>query len=144
MFDNETVVLTEEYSKLFKKYEISCSEKDDIKVQILEQTSADFFRRFTELLRLTLQMRNSITNSDTDYLISPVRGVKGTFYCSEDHRANAEKAALPANADANGAYNIARKALWCIEQIKAADENELEKFRPVITNKEWLKYTQGE
>ena len=142
-FDSESVILTKEFGKLLKDYDIAFSDNEDILTKILEQDQADFFRRFTELLRLTLQMRNSITNSDTDYLISPVRDSCGTFYCSEDHRNNGENAVLPANADANGAYNIARKAMWCIEQIKAADADKLDAVRLAIKNEEWLRYTQG-
>ena len=48
----------------------------------------------------------------------------------------------PENADANGAYNIARKALWCIDQIKAAEDDKLDKVKLAISNKEWLEYAQ--
>jgi CRISPR-associated protein Cpf1 len=81
-------------------------------------------------------MRNSITGTDVDYLISPVLNAKGEFYDSRSCGKN-----LPENADANGAYNIARKGLWIINQIKQSDD--LSKLKLAITNKEWLKYAQG-
>lgn len=137
-WDTETVVLSDAFKNLFDQYDIDIHK--DLKDQILGQKETEFFRQFTLLLRLTLQMRNSIPNSDTDYLISPVRSKNGKFYCSDDYKGN--NAALPENADANGAYNIARKAQWCIEQIKACDEDKLNKVRLAITNKEWLEYTQ--
>ena len=111
---------------------------EDIRAKVNEQTSTDFFKSFIKLLSLTLQMRNSISNSDTDYLVSPIRGKNGDFYRSGD------KPELPANADANGAYNIARKALWCIEQIKATDDDELKNVKLAISNKQWLEYVQKE
>jgi CRISPR-associated protein Cpf1 len=80
-------------------------------------------------------MRNSITGTDTDYLISPVMNENGEFY---DSRTCADT--LPKNADANGAYNIARKGLWVIEQIKKAED--LRKIKLAITNKEWLWFAQ--
>ena len=137
-WDNETIRLTDSFKALFDKYGISYPDGEDIRAKVNEQTSTDFFKSFIKLLSLTLQMRNSISNSDTDYLVSPIRGKNGDFYRS------GEKSELPANADANGAYNIARKALWCIEQIKATDDDELKNVKLAISNKQWLEYVQKE
>lgn len=49
---------------------------------------------------------------------------------------------LPENADANGAYNIARKGLWIINRIKETKEAELNKVNLNISNKEWLNFAQ--
>ena len=70
-----------------------------------------------------------------DYLISPVINANGIFYDSRKCGKN-----LPQNADANGAYNIARKGLWIIEQIKQS--NDLTKLKLAIGNKDWLRYAQ--
>ena len=80
-------------------------------------------------------MRNSVTGSEVDYLQSPVSDENGVFYNSEDANES-----LPENADANGAYNIARKGLWVINQIKQASD--LKKIDLAISNKEWLKFAQ--
>lgn len=137
-WDSETIKLTDSFKTLFDKYGISYPDGEDISARLNEQTSTDFFKSFIKLLSLTLQMRNSKSNSDIDYLISPVRDKNGDFYRSGD------KPELPANADANGAYNIARKALWCIEQIKATDDDELKNVKLAISNKQWLEYVQKE
>ena len=47
---------------------------------------------------------------------------------------------LPVDADANGAYNIAKKGLWVIEQIKEAKGK---KPKLAISNKQWLAYAQS-
>lgn len=135
-WDNKTVVLTAEFKRLFKEYGIDiCS---DIKAAILEREEKDFFLRLTNILKLTLQMRNSITgNVDIDYLISPVRNSTGQFYDSRY-----SDGTLPENADANGAYNIARKALWSIDVLKNTADEDLSKAKLSITNKDWLKYAQ--
>ena len=89
---------------------------------------------------MTLQMRNSIsgsTNPEDDYIISPIKKSDGKFYCSKDYKGI--NAPLPTDADANGAYNIARKALWTINKIK---EQDVTKKTPIITNADWLEYTQ--
>lgn len=133
-FDSVEFDLTERIKELFAKYQIDLN--GNLKEQICSQTDAAFFKELLHLLHLTLQMRNSITGTETDYLISPVMNAKGEFYDSRICGKN-----LPENADANGAYNIARKGLWVIEQIKHADD--LTKIKLAISNKEWMRYVQG-
>ncbi len=137
-FDNEIVNLTNEYKKLFEKYSIDYS--NNLKEQIVSNDSKQFFADLINLFNLTLQMRNSITgNTDVDYLISPVRNSLGKFYDSRKYENN-PTAKFPKNADANGAYNIARKALWAVEQIKNAEDRT--KVKLSISNKEWLEFAQ--
>ena len=138
-FDNDVVNLTCEYKKMFEKYNIDYS--NNLKEQIVSQDAKQFFVDLISLFNLTLQMRNSITgNTDIDYLISPVRNSFGEFYDSRKYENN-PTAKLPKNADANGAYNIARKALWAVEQIKNAEDRT--KVNLSISHKEWLKYAQN-
>lgn len=132
-WDYKKINLTEEYKTLFEQFSINY--RGNLKKEILEQNSKDFFERLLSLLRLTLQMRNSIPNTDTDYLISPVADANGSFYYSEQCGDN-----LPKNADANGAYNIARKGMWMAEQIRRSNEGE--KLKLAISNKEWLRFAQ--
>jgi CRISPR-associated protein Cpf1 len=80
-------------------------------------------------------MRNSETNSEVDYLLSPVADTEGNFYDSRNCDDN-----LPKDADANGAYNIARKGLWAVMKIKASKPQENLKLG--ISNKEWLQFAQ--
>lgn len=134
-WDNHEIILTDDYKKLLEQYGISYKNNEDLKVAINRQTEKAFFERLLHLLKLTLQMRNSIPNTEIDYLISPVANEKGEFY--DSRLANDT---LPQNADANGAYNIARKGLWIIEQIKQADD--LKKVKLAISNKEWLQFVQ--
>jgi len=102
---------------------------------INRQYKKAFIERLLYLSKLTLQIRNSISNTEIDYLISPVANEKGEFY--DSRTANDT---LPKNADANGAYNIARKGLWVIEQIKQSAD--LKKIKLAISNKEWLEFVQ--
>lgn len=50
---------------------------------------------------------------------------------------------MPKDADANGAYNIARKGLWIIKQIKKTADEDMRNVKLAISNKEWLKYAQS-
>lgn len=138
-WDNEIVVLTDEFKNLFDKYGINY--RGNLKSQIVMQNEKQFFENLLHLLSLTLQMRNSITrNVDVDYLISPVRNADGKFYDSREYE-TVDNPSLPANADANGAYNIARKGLWAIERIREAED--ITKVKLSISNKEWLEFAQS-
>lgn len=135
-WDNEEIDLCDEFKALFENFDIDYT--NNLNEQIIKQKDKKFFEPLTRLLSLTLQMRNSITGSvDVDYLISPVKNSNGEFYDSRNHNNNSY---LPCDADANGAYNIARKGLWAVNKIKSADDET--KANISIKNSEWLEYAQ--
>jgi CRISPR-associated protein Cpf1 len=142
-FDNEEFNLTNSFKELFSKYNINFQ---NLKEDISKQTAKEFYEKLLELFHFILQMRNSVTNTEKDYMISPVANSKGDFYNSEEEREKGKNndgdwiSKLPVDADANGAYNIARKGLWIIKQIK--ESNNL-KPKLAITNKEWLSFAQN-
>ncbi|MGN0089929.1 MAG: type V CRISPR-associated protein Cas12a/Cpf1 [Alloprevotella sp.] len=141
-WDCQEVDLTEEFMKLFSKSGIESG--GNLKEAICgfcgaeyngqSVTEKEFYESLLALLKLTLQMRNSVTGTEIDYLVSPVADADGNFYDSRTCGAS-----LPENADANGAYNIARKGMWVAEQIRNASDG---KQRPAISNREWLAYAQ--
>ncbi len=135
-FDNIEVDLTEEFKNLLKTYSIPLDE--NIKDNILLNDKFDF-KSFMYLFKLLIQMRNSRINEEEDYLVSPVRGKNGEFFDTRANRAN-----LPTNADANGAYNIARKGLMLVKQIKETEDEKLGKFTCDISNEKWLNFAQNE
>lgn len=132
-WDDEEIMLTEAFKALFDKYDIDIHA--NLKEAINAQSDAQFFKDLMGLMKLLLQMRNSKTNSEVDYLLSPVADEHGYFF---DSREGIE--GLPDNADANGAFNIARKGLWVIRKIQETPEGE--KLSLAITNKEWLEFAQ--
>ena len=132
-WDNQEIDLTREMKSLFEHYHINIC--GNLKEEICSQTDKAFFTGLLHILKLTLQMRNSITGTETDYLVSPVADENGVFY---DSRSCGDM--LPKNADANGAYNIARKGLMLIGQIK--ETKDLANFKYDISNKAWLNFAQ--
>src|SRR5690606_27983922 len=103
------------------------------------QNNKEFFVELFKLCKLTLQMRNSISNStksDDDYLISPVMNHMGKFYDSRN-----ALDCLPKNGDANGGYHIAKKGLCVLDKINNSDD--LSKVNLFVSNKEWLNYVQN-
>lgn len=134
-WDTREVFLTKEWKKLFEQYQISW-ENMDMRKGILAIEQAEFYRRFMRLFTLVLQMRNSNSKTGEDSMISPVVNGHGEFFES------GSKSYLPIDADANGAYNVARKGLWIVDQIQKTDVNKLGNLKLTISNKEWLKYAQ--
>lgn len=132
-WDDERIVLTDAFKQLFDKYDIDIN--GNLKEAISAQTDAQFFKELLGLIKLLLQMRNSITNSEEDYLLSSVADDEGHFFDSREGISS-----LPIDADANGAYNIARKGLWVIRKIQETPDGE--KPSLTITNKEWLQFAQ--
>ena len=141
-WDNEKVNLTNEFKNLFKRYNIDLS---NIKSEIINKSDSKFysavkekdgFYGFSILFRVLIQLRNSFIKSEKDYILSPVKNKKGFFYDSRIHNN-----ILPENADANGAYNIARKGLIILNRIKNSTDNE--KIDYNIKNSDWLEYVQG-
>lgn len=136
-FDYKRLNLTIEFKQLFDKYSI---DYENLKESIIDNNEKDFWIELIYLLKLTYQMRNSISNSTTsedDFIISPVKNKNNFFYDSRKANNN-----LPKDADANGAYNIARKGLMLIEQIRDSKEDNLNKIKFNITNDAWLSYVQ--
>lgn len=135
-WDNEELQLTPAFKELFTKNGIDYS--TNLQASILIQTGKEFFVEMLNLLGLTLQLRNSRTGTNEDYIISPVAGPDGRFYDSREY--NSPDSPLPVDADANGAYNIARKGLWAVRQISLAED--LSKASLAISNENWLKFIQ--
>lgn len=132
-WDNEEVVLTDVFKKAFDEAGIDIH--SNLKEAICTLTEKKHLESLMHLMKLLLQMRNSITNSEIDYLLSPVADENGHFY---DSRTCDDT--LPKDADANGAYNIARKGLWAIRTIQESSETE----RPnlALKNQDWLRFAQ--
>lgn len=146
-WDYMSIDLSKEFITLFKKYNIDLS---NLKESILCQNDTKFYNAkkeidgyegFNNLFKLMVQLRNSAINStdpNDDYIISPVKNKDGYFYDSRK-----ASAILPKDADGNGAYNIARKGIMLINQIKNTDDENLKFIKYNITNKEWLTFAQG-
>ena len=148
----EDVDVTANLRSLFDKVAIDCKLEHNLLDNILEigadlkenekpsKEIAEFWDGLLYNFKLILQMRNSNAKTGEDYIISPVMTADGTNFDSREEFKKAENAKLPLDADANGAYNIARKGLWLIEQIKQTDNTTKPKL--AMSNKEWLQFAQ--
>lgn len=144
-WDNKVINLTEQFEELLGSNSVVYGDGKCIKEQIASIDDKGFFEKLLSLFKLTLQMRNSITNSEVDFLISPVMNKRGTFYDSRE-----ADDSLPKDADANGAYHIAKKGLMWLETLhdfdgkqKSTEDYDWKKLDFDKTNKGWLNFIQN-
>ena len=138
----EDVNVTERLKQLFDKYDIEYKSGQELKDTIANQDKGEFFKTLNWLLKLTLQMRysrpSSAGQSEEDYILSPIRGKDGTFFDSREYM-EISNAAMPKDADANGAYHIALKGLWALQNGIEEDKSGKCKTKP-ISNDEWFTF----
>lgn len=90
-------------------------------------------------------MRNSVPNTEEDYLISPVKAADGTFFDSRNEIAKGKDSSgkwiskFPVDADANGAYHIALKGLYLLQNNFNLNEKG---YIENISNSDWFKFVQ--
>lgn len=132
---DEEIDPTKQLKALFQEHSIVYEDGTDLRASILSVEEVSFYKQLITIFKRILQMRNYTQDGKEDYIISPVKNAKGYFY----HSAEADDA-LPRDADANGAYNIAKKGLWIIEQLKNAEN--LSNVELTMTKQQWLTYAQ--
>ena len=130
---------TQEIVKAFKEKGITLQDGMDLKALIAEIDSnaknASFFGTLFYAFQKTLQMRNSNTATEEDYILSPV--VRNGKQFSTTDEVNKGKDAdgnwlskLPVDADANGAYHIALKGLYLLNNPQTKK----------IENEKWFQF----
>lgn len=119
----EEIDINNELKDLFKDIDL----KWDINKQIIEKDSY-FYKSLTYYFNLILQLRNSDSKNDIDYITCPA--------C--DYHSKNWFQGLNYNADANWAYNIARKWIIMLERIKS----NVEKPDLYISDIVWDNFTQ--
>ena len=132
-FVSTEISLTDEFKALFEQFDID--KEANLKEAICAQESKEFFERLMWLTRMMFQLRNSKTGTTDDFILSPIKSADGTFFDSRKSNGS-----MPANADANGAYNIARKGLMITQQL--ADADNAKDFKPEVNNETWLNFAQ--
>lgn len=142
--------ITKCLKSLFDNAKIDYLTGENLVKQITTQVEKDFYVCLLKYLSITLNLRHNNGKSDIyeeDYIASPVADNSGAFFDSRVEIAKGKDESgnwvskLPVDADANGAYHIAKKGLWVLQQLKKADD--LRKVKLAISNKEWLEFTQN-
>ncbi len=146
----ESINVVEILDKLFVDFDKSKSFKlqieQGVELNKIEGKSERAWQSLRYALDLIQQIRNSGEKNsiDDNFLYSPVRNINGEHFDTRNHEGNGDLSKI-VDADANGAYNIARKGLimdahirhW-IESGRPAKKGEkspdLDLF---ISDKEW-------
>ena len=137
---------TQEIVNAFKEKGITLQDGLDLKPLIAEidanVKNASFFGTLYYAFQKTLQMRNSNAATEEDYILSPV--VRNGKQFSTTGEVNKGKDAngnwlskLPVDADANGAYHIALKGLYLINNPHTK-KIENEKWFQFVVEKPYL------
>lgn len=153
--DYELVNVTQQARLLFNEYNIPYGSGDNICDAIInvrdtdrERTVKRFFGKLNHLLNTTLRLRHNNGKKETeeqDYILSPV----APFFDSRKEKAKGISA-LPIDADANGAYHIARKGSYLLsEKLNKMTVDKFEKTKQSkdgksqwLPHKEWLDFVQ--
>ena len=81
----------------------------DLKEDVANMGSKAQLEELLDAFRAVMTLRCDIEG--TTHIVSPVRNAAGRFYNSHEHREG-----LPGEADANSAYNIARKGVMMLQE----------------------------
>ncbi|MBI9016531.1 MAG: type V CRISPR-associated protein Cas12a/Cpf1 [Phycisphaerae bacterium] len=130
--------VTAELKTLFDKAGIDYASGNNLKDTIVNQQDKTFFSSLLFYLSLTLQLRHTYKSNgiEKDFILSPVANDEGIFFDSRQYE-TMNNSPLPIDADANGAYNIARKGLLTLKQINTAGKPS------AIKNSEWFDFVQN-
>jgi len=148
----EQINVVEILNKLFTKFDKTKSFKTQIEngveLQKVEGRSETAWQSLRYALDLIQQIRNSgeKNSRDDNFLYSPVRNDNGEHFDTRNYKNNGELSEIR-DADANGAYNIARKGLIMDKHIKywinngrpktKVDGNEVSDLDLFISDREW-------
>lgn len=137
---------TQQIIQVFESKGITLKDGTDIKALLAtieaNITNASFYSTLFYSFQKTLQMRNSNSETEEDYILSPV-AVDGKHFCSIDEANKGCDAdgnwisKLPVDADANGAYHIALKGLYLLRSPELK-KIETEKWLQFMVEKPYL------
>lgn len=130
---SDAIDVTAELKALFGKSGIEFSQGQELKQAIADMVEKSFFSKLMWLLGVTMSLRHSVTGTDEDFVLSPIADENGNFF---DSRKATET--QPKDADANGAYHIALKGLWNLQQIRDWDGEG--RLNLTMRNEEWFKF----
>lgn len=132
----KSIDVNAEIKKLLGEASIDYSQGKDLKSQVTASESTSFLKSLAENLKILLAMRynnGKKESEERDFIHSPVANSDGKFFHSEKVSGK-----QPDNADANGAYNIARKGLLLVEKIKQQKGNKKPDLS--ISNLDWFEF----
>ena len=133
--DTEKWDVTQRIKQLLNEQNIGFTSGNDIKQDITSSNEKALLAGLIKFLSVTLAMRYSSNKDERDFILSPVADKNGEFFCTEKAPSN-----MPQDADANGAYHIAKKGLMLLKQINDAQQYKGLKFD--VKNEQWLDFAQ--
>ncbi len=138
---------TEELDKLLRKYDIVKNNLILAQIENNNSLPASFYQSLIWIIDLILQLRNS-GEIYHDFILSPVE-VDGKKFDSREYydkkpTEESSNIPMPTSGDANGAYNIARKGLMIVNNIRNGVMSDRNKnfYKLYISDADWDRYVQ--
>ena len=122
---------------LLGKFNIDYGGGKNLKQDFINADNTEFYKKIIKLLSITLQLRYN--NGSRRKRLHLVTGKNSSVYFFNSLNATDHQ---PKDADANGAYHIAKKGLFLLSQINNP-ETDLNKPVLNITNQSWLEFVQS-
>jgi len=127
----------QEFKDHLQKAKISFEDGTELRDAIAASKDTTFLKGMIDTLRTLVALRynNGKRGADEkDYILSPVADSRGQFFNSLE-----SDGTLPKDADANGAYHIAKKGLLLVDKIKEFDSDGKKKYPDLsLSNHEWF------
>ncbi len=119
--DRKIMNMTDIYNKFF--YDNNIDKNSNILDQITDKVTNKFLEDFIYMFNNVIQLRNTLTKDsyDYDFIQSPVPPFFDSRVYEKEGKNeldDSDNAKYPVSGDSNGAYNIARKGLIAIDDIR--------------------------
>ncbi|MBS1760233.1 MAG: type V CRISPR-associated protein Cas12a/Cpf1 [Bacteroidetes bacterium] len=113
--------------KLFEKFDKTKPLKQQLEsgielTKVNEHTAWETLRFVIDIIQQIRNSGDTTKKQDDNFLQSPVRNDEGNHFDSKNFK-DVDNAKLPKDADANGAFNIARKGIVMYEHIRGLGKN---------------------
>ena len=147
----KSINITEEFKALLLEvFGADFGAGENLIDRIIERSDKAFYSSFLWMLGVLMSLRftrKDANGEEIDYILSPVANVQGEFF---DSRRFAEQhspitpATYPIDADANGAYHIAKKGQMLYQNIKSCSDIAKAREQLLIKNVDWFNFIQNQ
>ena len=155
IWETEDIDLFGRYNKLFDDFAIDTNQDINLGLTSIEAGSK-FWKELLRIFNLLIQLRNSKTHKNEDGKLDETKSIDAIrcpscgFDTAHNETNKARNIELINDADANGAYNIARKGIMMLKRIERAAQLDIQtkSAKPSIPNlyisdSQWDEYSQA-
>lgn len=147
----KSINITEEFKALLLEvFGADFGAGDNLIDRIIERSDKAFYSSFLWMLGVLMSLRftrKDANGEEIDYILSPVANAQGEFFDSRrfaEQHSSLMPAPYPIDADANGAYHIAKKGQMLYQNIKSCSDIAKAREQLLIKNVDWFNFIQNQ